>query len=86
MFKWTRQAPFQIHFTMARLLQEEEDRPPILEEMPQLDLESGLMESSEEQSQKDVIEAKKIIENQIQEIRQDGKIADSKLFSFTSIL
>jgi hypothetical protein len=45
MFNWSREGPFQLKFTLARLPQEEEDRPPVLEEMPQLNAENdGPME------------------------------------------
>jgi hypothetical protein len=47
MFKWSREGPFKICFTLARISQEGEDRPPVLEEMPQLDVESGPMEQIE---------------------------------------
>ncbi|KAL3074403.1 hypothetical protein niasHS_015233 [Heterodera schachtii] len=40
LFNWSRESPLLLHFTLAKLSQEEEeDKPPVLEEMPQLEVE-----------------------------------------------
>ncbi|KAL3107036.1 hypothetical protein niasHT_019432 [Heterodera trifolii] len=40
LFNWSRESPLLLRFTLAKLSQEEEeDKPPVLEEMPQLEVE-----------------------------------------------
>uniref|UniRef100_A0A183C474 RING-type domain-containing protein n=1 Tax=Globodera pallida TaxID=36090 RepID=A0A183C474_GLOPA len=39
LFNWNRESPLPLLFTLAKLAQEDEDKPPVLEEMPQLEVE-----------------------------------------------
>ena len=52
LFSWSRKSPLRLNFTLAQLPpKEDEDRQVVLEDMPQLDMESGPTEQISLQQQ-----------------------------------
>uniref|UniRef100_A0A914MD28 RING-type domain-containing protein n=1 Tax=Meloidogyne incognita TaxID=6306 RepID=A0A914MD28_MELIC len=76
LFSWSRKSPLRLNFTLAQLPpKEDEDRQEVLEDMPQLDMESGPTEQISLQQQASPIITTTTIkcQNNLNEIPKQGQ-------------